>query len=134
MKFEFPQKILFKHCDPAGIVFYPRYFEMLNDCVEAFCDDIGFAFEDIHHHGRLPTVQIETTFVTPSFHGDRMVIDLEITKLGTSSIGLEFQAHCGGTTRFTATSTLVYIDPTNKPQALPNAMRTALTPYLKTDT
>ncbi|MEL6103010.1 MAG: acyl-CoA thioesterase, partial [Pseudomonadota bacterium] len=28
MSFQFLQKVLFKHCDPAGIVFYPRYFEM----------------------------------------------------------------------------------------------------------
>ena len=36
MSFTLTQKVLFKHCDPAGIVFYPRYFEMINDCVEAF--------------------------------------------------------------------------------------------------
>ena len=24
----------FRHCDPAGIVFYPRYAEMVNDTVE----------------------------------------------------------------------------------------------------
>ena len=38
MAFLHPQAVLFRHCDPAGIVFYPRYFEMLNDCVEAFLD------------------------------------------------------------------------------------------------
>ena len=27
--------VAFRHCDPAGIVFYPRYFEMINDFVEA---------------------------------------------------------------------------------------------------
>ena len=131
MKFAFPQKILFKHCDPAGIVFYPRYFEMLNDCVEAFFDEIGFAFEDIHLDGRMPTVQMDATFSSPSIHGDHMVIDMEITKLGRSSIGLDFHAHCQGETRFTANSTLVYINPKNKPQTIPDAMRSALSPYLR---
>lgn len=131
MKFEFPQKILFKHCDPAGIVFYPRYFEMLNDCVEAFFDEIGFAFEKIHHDGRMPTVQIDAHFTSPSFHGDPMIIDMEITKLGRSSIGLEFHAYCGPETRFTATSTLVYITTENKSQTINDDMRDALTPYLK---
>ncbi len=131
MTYHFPQKILFKHCDPAGIVFYPRYFEMLNDCVEAFFDDIGFAFEDIHHHGRVPTVQIDATFTSPSLHGDQMIIDLDITKLGKSSIGLVFHAHCDGITRFTASSTLVYISPDNKPQTISDGLRTALTPYVK---
>jgi 4-hydroxybenzoyl-CoA thioesterase len=41
MAFVMNQKVLFKHCDPAGVVFYPRYFEMINDCVEALFDDIG---------------------------------------------------------------------------------------------
>ena len=36
MAFTYPHKVLFRHCDPAGIVFYPRYFEMMNDTVEAF--------------------------------------------------------------------------------------------------
>ena len=28
--------IEFNHCDPAGIVFYPRYFEMTNHVCENF--------------------------------------------------------------------------------------------------
>jgi 4-hydroxybenzoyl-CoA thioesterase len=131
MKYEFPQKIMFKHCDPAGIVFYPRYFEMINDCVETFFADIGFAFEDIHNTGRLPTVQIETTFKSPSLHGDPMVIDLHVTKIGRSSIGLNFHAHCQGVTRFSASSTLVYITPDNVSQALPDDMRAAVESYLE---
>ena len=34
--FERNKRVRFAHCDPAGIVFYPRYFEMLNELVEAF--------------------------------------------------------------------------------------------------
>ena len=57
------QKVLFKHCDPAGIVFYPRYFEMVNDCVEAFFDEaLGLPFEDLHDSGAMPTAQIQTKF------------------------------------------------------------------------
>ena len=38
------RKVLFKHCDPAGIVFHPRYFETVNDCVAAFFDALGDPF------------------------------------------------------------------------------------------
>lgn len=131
MKFAFPQKILFKHCDPAGIVFYPRYFEMLNDCVEAFFDEIGFPFEHLHQDGAMPTVQMTAEFASPSLHGDRMVIDMAIAKIGSSSIALSFHAHCDAVTRFTANSTLVYIDSDNKSQPIPAAMRSALEPYLQ---
>ena len=35
----------FNHCDPAGIVFYPRYFEMVNSVVENFfLEDVGYSF------------------------------------------------------------------------------------------
>ena len=33
-------RIEFNHCDPAGIVFYPRYFEMTNSVVENFFADV----------------------------------------------------------------------------------------------
>ena len=34
--FKYAIDIGFRHCDPAGIVFYPRYFEMMNDAIEIF--------------------------------------------------------------------------------------------------
>ena len=33
--------IRFRHCDAAGIVFYPRYFEMMNDLVEDWFAELG---------------------------------------------------------------------------------------------
>ena len=34
-------QIEFNHCDPAGIVFYPRYFEMVNSVVENFFREVA---------------------------------------------------------------------------------------------
>lgn len=131
MQFQFHQKVLFKHCDPAGIVFYPRFFEMMNDCVEAFFDTIGTPFESLHDAGGVPTAQISTTFHAPSRHGDRLVIALEVTRIGTSSLGLSLDASAGDHPRFSATSTLVYVDQTGRPQPWPSDIRTAMTPYLR---
>ena len=42
-------QIEFNHCDPAGIVFYPRYFEMTNSVVENFfADVVGRSFAQMH--------------------------------------------------------------------------------------
>ena len=50
--FTFLQKVQFKHCDPAGIVFYPRFIEMINDAVEAMFDEaIGWPFEVLLRDG-----------------------------------------------------------------------------------
>lgn len=131
MGFNFPQKVLFKHCDPAGIVFYPRYFEIINDCVEAFFEDLGTPFETLHHTGAVPTAEIQTRFTAPSRHGDHLEILLEVTRLGRSSLGLEITATCGAQLRFTAQSTLVYINLDGRPTPWPEALRSALHSRLK---
>ena len=129
--FTFPQKVLFKHCDPAGIVFYPRFFEMMNDCVEAFFSDaLNAPFEELHKSGATPTVTIETTFPAPSRHGDLLNIQLRVTRVGTSSLGLNMQALCDGEIRFDTTSTIVKVDQAGRPAPWPPAIRAALAPYL----
>lgn len=127
MAFHFPQKVLFKHCDPAGIVFYPRYFEMLNDVVEAFFDEaLGLPFETLHDSGGVPTAEITTRFLAPSRHGDHLTIALTVTRVGRSSLGLTFHADCGGEPRFTARSTLVLVDEHGRPRPWPEAVRQKL--------
>jgi len=127
MGFTFPQKVLFKHCDPAGIVFYPRYFEMLNDCVEAFFDqDLALPFADLHKAGGVPTAEISTRFQAPSRHGDALVISLRVTHVGRSSLALAFRATCHDETRFIATSTLVLVNGNGRPTPWPNAVKQKL--------
>ncbi len=54
----------FNHCDPAGIVFYPRYFEMVNSVVENFfLEDVGHSFARMMEEGAgVPTARIEANF------------------------------------------------------------------------
>ena len=131
MAFVMDQKVLFKHCDPAGIVFYPRYFEMINDCVEAFFDRIGHPFEELLRNGGLPTVRIDTHFTAPSRHGDHLKIALRIERLGRTSLRLAFAATSGTETRFTASSTLVHINKQGRPAAFPGDLRAALEEAMK---
>lgn len=134
MQFNYLQKVLFRHCDPAGIVFYPRYFEMVNDCVEAFFAEIGSPFEDLHGDAALPTARIETVFQAPSRHGDMLQIGLDVLRVGGSSLSLELNAVCDGQARFTATPVIVYVNAQGRPQRWPDNMRTAFSPYLRSNT
>ena len=83
MAFVMVQKVLFKHCDPAGIVFFPRYFEMMNDCVETFFDEIGLPFDDMHTWGGVPTVNVSSREGPSTPNGPAIVPPLEsrISKL-----------------------------------------------------
>ncbi|GAB2188023.1 acyl-CoA thioesterase [Roseibium sp. LAB1] len=122
--FRFEQSILFKHCDPAGIVFYPRYFEMMNDCVEAFFDNvIGWPFKDIHKTGAVPTAEIRTRFLAPSRLGDHLVLALEVSRVGRSSCGMAITAQCDGEARFETELTLVNVDNGGKPEAWPEQVK-----------
>ncbi|EAV46136.1 thioesterase superfamily protein [Stappia aggregata IAM 12614] len=125
--FRFEQPILFKHCDPAGIVFYPRYFEMMSDCVEAFFDKVvEWPFKDIHKVGAVPTAEIRTRFLAPSRLGDHLVFNLKLTTVGRTSCGIEISADCEGEARFQTELTLVNVDGGGKPQAWPEQVKQRL--------
>jgi 4-hydroxybenzoyl-CoA thioesterase len=127
MAFEFPQKVLFKHCDPAGIVFYPRYFEMINDCIEAFfADALEQPFEEILKSGGIPTVQISANFKQPSFHGDQLILALYVSEIGRTSFSYRLAAHCGSEYRFEATGTLVNTNSAGRPTAWDDNLRNKL--------
>jgi len=85
-------RIRFGHCDPAGIVFYPRYAEMFNEVVEDWCREaLGLSFTEIHR-GRgwgLPCVHLEIDYRIPSRLGDLLSAALFVRRIGRSSIHME---------------------------------------------
>ena len=131
MQFSINQKVLFRHCDPAGIVFYPRYFEIINDCVEAFFDEIGTPFETLHLTAAIPTVQISTTFHAPSRHGDQLGITLEVLHIGKTSLKISISGSTGSQQKFNSQATLVYVNTSGDPTRWPDPIRNALAPYLR---
>ena len=130
MVFEMPQKVLFKHCDPAGIVFFPRFFEMMNDCVEMFFDQaLGLPFERLLKTGGVPTAQISTHFSSPSRHGDLLLLRLGVLRVGRSAVDYRLTAHCGPELRFETRATLVYVDASGRPAPWPEETRLKLVDY-----
>ncbi|MFM7656404.1 MAG: acyl-CoA thioesterase [Paracoccaceae bacterium] len=127
-------QIEFNHCDPAGIVFYPRYFEMTNSVVENFfADEIERSFAQMHNDGMkngVPTVHIEADFVAPSRLGDKVDFTLVVRKLGGSSVAVEMTGRMGDEVRMRARITLVWID-NMKAARWPEAMRARLAAHLE---
>jgi len=113
MAYDYPVTVRFQHCDPARIVFYPRYFEMLNACVEAwFEDEIGVSFGTMHMQREIgvPTVQIDSRFVHPSRLEDKLILRLQLTQLSSKSITLMIQIFGDDELRAEFTATLVLVD------------------------
>jgi 4-hydroxybenzoyl-CoA thioesterase len=93
--FELQDSIRFSHCDPAGIVFYPQYFVLFNNLMEAWIDDLGIGFANLLGERRtgLPTVRLEADFRAVSRMGDRVRLSLGVAQLGQRSIQLQLACH-----------------------------------------
>ena len=112
MAFVFSQKVRFQHCDPAGIIFYPRYFEMLNATIEEwFATRLGLSFAEIHGPMRMgvPTAALSADFRAPSRLGEVLDFALRLERVGGASCGLGVAATCDGALRVAFASTLVWV-------------------------
>lgn len=106
-------KVRFGDVDPAGIVFYPRYFEMLNSAVEDWFEDLlGVSFSTLHLVSGLgvPTVRLDCDFAAPSRLGEVIEVTLWVLKLGRSSCSASFAMSSAGTVRLSGTVVLVCTD------------------------
>ncbi|KDD16436.1 acyl-CoA thioesterase [Bordetella bronchiseptica] len=81
-------EVRFRHCDPAGIVFYPRYFEMINDFVEEWFDKgMGLPFHALHvdRHIGTPLASVQCDFSAPSRWHERLRQELSVRRIGGAS-------------------------------------------------
>jgi 4-hydroxybenzoyl-CoA thioesterase len=125
--------IRFQHCDPAGLVFYPRYFVMINQVTEDWFADMGVDFRDLHLNQKVgvPAVRTECDFLAPSRMGDLLTFELSVTDLGRSSINLEIVARSDAQDRLRARLVLAYValgDPVRS-APIPDALRATMETY-----
>ena len=75
-------------CDPANIVYYPRYFAMFDNSTSIMFEAAGFSKQDIiHKYGLvgIPMVDTRAKFHIPSTHGDWIRIESRIESFKRSS-------------------------------------------------
>ena len=129
------RSVRFADCDAAGIVFFPRYFEMLNGAVEDwFAGPLQVSFRELHVNRRVsvPTAAVEARFIAPSRLEDELTFALTVTRLGRSSCSLRHRISAGGTLRFEASQTFVYVGLSLKPEPWPEDLRARMANYLET--
>ena len=133
--FESQVEVRFRHCDPAGIVFYPRYFEMINDFVEEWFDKgMGLPFHALHveRHIGTPMASVQCDFSAPSRWHERLRQVLEVQRIGGASFKalVRFEGP-DGQLRLSATLTIVTVDlRTMKSMPLPADLRERMQAYL----
>jgi 4-hydroxybenzoyl-CoA thioesterase len=93
----------FAHCDPAGIAYYPRYFELCDAAIEDWTEAVIGVPRRVMHLEMglaLPTVTLEAEFTAVSRLGDPLDIAIDVTTVGHSSVGLRAEVSSGGERRF----------------------------------
>src|SRR3970282_1344734 len=125
--------IRFSHCDPAGYLFFPRFFEM----IQAVCEDwitehLGLNFSEmiIQHKLGQPTAYTECQFIKPCLLGENLDLAIILDKFGTSSLHLRFIGTVNGEIRLCARSVQVVISlETGRPVRIPGDLRKSLQEY-----
>lgn len=127
--------VLFQHCDPAGIMFYPRCFEFVNQTVELwFRDALGCGFAELHKQRGLgiPAVHIDADFRKPAYLGETLEMELTLTELRSSAFAVVVRALVGGELRFRAATRHAFasLKPI-KAVPVPEDLRGRMQPYLE---
>jgi len=87
-------------CDPAGIVYFPRYFEYFDACTTALFGRAGLHKpEMLKKYGLagIPLVDAHARFLVPSSFGDRVEVESRISEFGKSSFSVEHKLFKSGT-------------------------------------
>jgi 4-hydroxybenzoyl-CoA thioesterase len=125
--------VRFSHCDPAGIVFFPQYFVLLNGFIEDwFNEGLGIDYAGLILRRRigLPTVSLQSDFVAPSRMGESVDFGLRVERLGRSSIALQVGVRGADRPRLQLRQVLVSTDMDKGCAiAFPNDMQAALKPW-----
>jgi 4-hydroxybenzoyl-CoA thioesterase len=79
-------------CDPAHIVFYPRYLAWFDDCTTALFANAGLpirALFEAHAVVGVPLVEVKARFLLPSTFGEELLTESEVLKWGKSSFVIQ---------------------------------------------
>lgn len=131
-RFEATRVLRFGDCDPAGIAYYPRYFDLLNGVVEDWWISMGVPWKTLFGARRigLPTVHFEVDFRAPAFLEDELRFTLSIKRIGGKSVDLDHVIQRGATTLWQCAQTLVATSlDTHRSIPWPDDLRAALVTF-----
>ncbi|HWM81700.1 MAG TPA: acyl-CoA thioesterase [Pseudolabrys sp.] len=100
-------------CDPAGIVYYPRYFEMFDHSTTMLISRASgltkYQLFKAYDMAGYPMVDTQAKFYSPTRFGDDIIIESEFTRVGTSSFDIAHRILKDSKTAVEATEKRVWI-------------------------
>jgi 4-hydroxybenzoyl-CoA thioesterase len=93
MPFRTRIRVRFGDCDPAGLVYYPVIFHYCHVAMEEFfAECCGITYARLMSDERIgfPTVNVRGEFFVPLVYGDEAEIEVSVSRIGQSSVTLEY--------------------------------------------
>jgi 4-hydroxybenzoyl-CoA thioesterase len=116
-------------CDPAGIVFYPRYFAMFDHSTTMLISAASglnkYELLKEYNAAGYPMVDTRAKFAIPTRFGDDVTIESAFTKVGKSSFDIEHKLMKDGKVCLEGFETRVWV---NRDPADPSRIRSAPIP------
>jgi len=107
------QQVRFGDVDPAGIVYFPKIYDLIHQAFEELWDvHVGKRYYHLLCEEELgfPLVHSEVQFRHPLHFGDRPVVRITCFHLGRSSIGLRYLFTVGDVECVDARMTVVCVE------------------------
>ena len=107
-------KIAWGDCDPANIVYYPRYFEMFDGCTNELFAAAGYPKkETLQRFGMVgwPMVDTRAKFYVPSTFDEEIEIESRVEKWHRSSFEIVHQIFRGDVLAVEGFETRVFVGP-----------------------
>ena len=82
--------VRFGDCDPAGIVYFPVFFDWFHQAMESWFDDhLHEPYASFLTHHGLPAVHSECDWSVPCTLGERLALHLTVGAVGRTSLRLD---------------------------------------------
>lgn len=85
-------------CDPAGIVYFSRYFEYFDACTNSLFESVGLPKPELlRTYGimGIPLVEAHARYIAPSSFGDTVTVETRITAWKNSSFSVQHKLYRG---------------------------------------
>jgi 1,4-dihydroxy-2-naphthoyl-CoA hydrolase len=90
--FSIKKKINFYDCDPAGILFFARIYELCHSCYEAMIESFNLKNNYWSNDDYIvPIIHSEAKYRNPFAYGQTANVELKVTSLKNSSFELQYE-------------------------------------------
>jgi YbgC/YbaW family acyl-CoA thioester hydrolase len=121
-------EVAFGDTDASGWMHFPNIFRYFEEAEHAFLKSRGILVFD-RSQGGWPRVKVSCDFKRPLLTGDRIEVQLAVSRIGASSVTWDFEVlTASGDLAAFGNVTTVRVDHEGKPQLISETERAALEP------